>query len=261
MHATVEVVTRSVAAVSVRYPVRPRLEAWVLPECTVPESFSHDEAADRLTQTLKAWAAQSGRNVRVARNLAIRFLQSAPKIGIDPDVCVLEPPPPEAHLLGSLCLWKVGHVTPTICVEIVSKNHPHKDYAEIQDRYAAIGTKELVVFDPLLAGPIGLGGPVPLQLWRRDSVGVFERVQFGAEPVFSLSLNAWFIAEDRYLRIADDPEGKHLWLTFEERAERERVEKERERVEKERERAEKERERAAREDVERRLEALEKKAE
>lgn len=83
------------------------------------------------------------------------------------------------------------HVAPSLCFEIVSANHPHKDYVAIQDRYAAMGTHELIVFDPLLAGPKSLGGPVPLQLWRREGGGGgFARLHFGKDPVYSEVLDA-----------------------------------------------------------------------
>jgi Uma2 family endonuclease len=231
MHAILDDVTRlRNAAVSVRYAVRSIPEAWVLPEGTVPESIPHDEAAEYLKLVLRAWAARSPRNVRVARNLAVRWLEEMPQIGIDPDVCVLEPPPPDADDLGSLRLWQPGHRPPALCIEVVNANHPHKDYAAIQDRYAAIGTAELVVFDPLLAGPPALGGPVSLQLWRRDDVGLFERVHFGERPAYSNVLEAWLVPDGRLLRIKDDLHASDHWPTGEER---ERAEKERERAEKE----------------------------
>jgi Putative restriction endonuclease len=260
--------TAGLAAVSVRYAVRSAPEAWVLPEGLVPESIPHQAAAERLKLLLDAWSARTERNVRIASNLAVRFLENTPSVGIDPDVCVLEPPPPNADDLSSLCLWKPGHVAPPLCFEIVSASHPYKDYATIQDRYAALGTRELCVFDPLLAGPVALGGPVALQMWRRDAMGLFERVHFSDEPAYSVGLEAWLHPAGRMLEIADDPQGRHRWPSGEEREraekereraekERERAEKERERAEKERERAEKERERAAREALERRVAELE----
>lgn len=221
--------TADLAAVGVRYPVRPRLEAWVLPEGTVPESIPHDAAAERLKLLLAAWAAEGPRPRTVARNLAIRWLESTPRVGIDPDVCVLDPAPPDVSELSSLCLWKPGHAPPTICFEVVSRNHPHKDYAELQDRYAFVRAHELVVFDPLLAGPTSLGGPSLIQLWRTDAVGVLERVYAGTEPVLSEVLGAWLIPSQASLDIADDREGHRRWATWEERARRERAEKERER--------------------------------
>jgi hypothetical protein len=227
-------------AVSVRYAIRWVPEAWVLPEGTVPESIPHDEAARYLQLVLIHWAVRSGRDIRIARNLAIRWIENAPRIGIDPDVCVLEPAPPGGDDLGSLRLWLPGHHPPPLCFEVVSANHPHKDYAAIQDRYAAMGTKELVVFDPLLAGPAALGGPVPLQLWRRDASGTFERVHFGDRPVFCETLEAWLVPEGRLLIVKDSLKSEDRWLTGEER-----------------ERAEKERERQARLDLEARVAELE----
>jgi hypothetical protein len=255
MHGNLIGVTRGASAgVSVRYAVRSIPEAWVLPEGTVPESIPHDDAAHYLQLVLLAWAAGSQVPVRIARNLAIRWLEEMPQIGIDPDVCVLCPPPPDVERLSSLRLWEPGHEPPPLCIEIVSQNHPHKDYAAIQDRYAAIGTRELVVFDPLLAGPAALGGPVALQLWHRDDLGLFERVHFGSAPLYSQVLGAWFVPDGGLLRIKNTPQDSDCWLTAEEQ---ERAEKEQERAEKEQERAEKEQERAARLDVERRLAELE----
>ena len=269
------------ATVSIRYPVRPSLEAWVLPEGTVPEAPIHDEVAEALKLLLRAWATRMPGSVRIARNLAIRWLEEHPSTGIDPDVCVLAPPPEDLDDLGSLCLWKPGHYAPSLCFEIVSKNHPHKEYAAIQDRYAAMGAHELIVFDPLLAGPKSLGGPVPLQLWRRDVTGAFERLSFGEAPVYSEALDAWVIADGRSLFIAEDRAGKRRWLNEvdyaridarqahadAERAkanvEREKTNAEREkadaaqaRAELERAKASAERQRSEREALEREIEAL-----
>jgi hypothetical protein len=236
------------ATVLIRYPVRPSLDAWVLPEGTVPEAPIHDEVAEALKSLLRAWAARAPGSVRIARNLAIRWLEAHPTTGIDPDVCVLAPPPEDLDELGSLCLWKPGHRAPTLCFEIVSKNHPHKDYSVLQDRYAAMGTRELIVFDPLLAGPKALGGPVALQLWRRDLTGAFERLSFGDAPVYSEALEAWVLAEGRTLFIADDRAGKRRWLNDAEQA---RAAANRAQAE-----AEAERERGAREEMERELQSL-----
>ena len=259
--ARIPSVTDSAAFVALRYAVKPVLEAWVLPEGTVPESVPHDEAAEALKLLLQPWAQRMGRPLRIARNLALRWLEHAPRVGIDPDVCVLDPPPPNAESLDSLCLWRSGHSAPPLCFEIVSRNHPHKDYRDVHERYAALGTRELIVFDPLLAGPPSLGGPVSLQVWRRDPSGAFERVYAGPGPVFSEVLEAWVRVNQRSLVISEDRGGEQRWRTQEEleraRKDFERSEKERERSEKERERAEKERERAAREEVEKKVALLE----
>jgi hypothetical protein len=207
----------------------------------VPEAPIHDEVAEALKLLLRAWAARSPGQLRIARNLAIRWLEQHPRTGIDPDVCVLSPPPPDLDDLGSLCLWKPGHTAPTLCFEIVSVNHPYKDYVALQDRYAAMGTHELIVFDPLLAGPKSLGGPAPLQLWRRDANRAFERIHFGDAPVYSEVLDAWVIAEGRKLFIADDRAGKRRWLN---EAQQNRLEAEQNRLEAEQNRLESEQNRA-----------------
>jgi Putative restriction endonuclease len=258
MQSTLAVVAHSSsAAIAVRYSVRAVPDTWVLPEGTVPQSVPHNTAARHIEDVLIEWAIRTRGNVMVARELALRWLEQAPQIGIDPDVCLLMPPPPEGEDLSALCLWKPGHVAPPLCFEVVSANHPHKDYAGIQDRYASLGTRELVVFDPLLAGPAALGGPVRLQVWRRDELGVFERVHFSDEPAYSTVLDAWLLPQERALEISDDRQGTRIWPTAAGRLQRDN---ERERAEKERERAEKERERAAREALELRVAELEAKS-
>ena len=217
--------------VTLRYRVRPEPEQWVLPEGTVPESIPHDHTAQRIRAVLDNWAQALPRPVRIARNLAVRWLERAPQIGIDPDVCVLDPPPPKVEQLGSLCLWKPGHVPPRVCFEIVSPKHPHKDYRDVHERYAAIGARELVIFDPLMAGPASMGGPLAIQLWRPDVTGAFERVAAGDGPVYSEALACWLRAEDGKLVLSDDREGARRWLS---EAEEQRAEKERERTDKER---------------------------
>ncbi|HVY32171.1 MAG TPA: Uma2 family endonuclease [Polyangiaceae bacterium] len=262
MQAIVAVNMLAQSSLSLRYPVRPRPEAWVIPEGTVPESTAHDAAVLHIYLLLRAWATRQPGRVRIARNLAVRWFKEHPKSGIDPDLCVLDPAPEEMDRdLGSLCLWKPGHEIPRFCVEVVSTTHPNKDYVDVPERYAALGVPELLIFDPLLQGPKRLGGPVPLQLWRRDATGTFERVHFGSEPVHSSELDAWVSARGTELVISRDRGGAEPWLTetelLREENEQAHAEKERERTEKERERAEKEQERAARLELERRLAELE----
>jgi Uma2 family endonuclease len=264
--------------IELHYRITPAVETWVLPEGKVPESRFHDLALRRLVALFEAWAERAGRNVMVARDLALRWVAEAPRIGLDPDVCLIEPPPPEGDRVVSLCTWKPGHRVPRLAIEVVSKNHPHKGYAEIQERYAACGVEELWVLDPLLHGPKHLGGPVRLQVWRREVADVFTRVYAGNGPYHSAAIDVWARVDGDRIVLSDDRAGEAEWHTREElersaaetarvereheraEKERERAEKERERAEKERERAEKEAERAKRLELERRLEALEQEA-
>jgi hypothetical protein len=220
----------------------------------------------RIYGLLAAWGKRIApeRTIRLGQELAVRWLKEHPRTGIDPDICVIEPAPPDFDDLKSLKLWEPGRVPPRLAIEVVSSSHPYKDYGVIQERYAAMGVEELVVFDPLLEGPRSLGGPVPLQLWRRDSTLAFERIHFSAEPVHSLVLDAWFIAEGRVCHISDDRKGTRKWLTPEEQLELLRGDVEQAKAAKalaqadaERAQADAERERQLRESLESRLRELE----
>ncbi|HXK18791.1 MAG TPA: Uma2 family endonuclease, partial [Polyangiaceae bacterium] len=249
------------AVVSLRYPVRPDLEAWVLPEGKVPEATAHYTAVYRIYGLLLAWSERirPERSVRIASDLAIRWLEQHPRTGADPDISVLEPAPPDFDDLRSLKLWEPGRVPPRLGIEVVSASLPHKDYGSIQERYAAMGVEELIVFDPLMHGPRSLGGPVALQLWRRDATFAFERVQFGAEPVYSKVVDAWFIAEGRDLQISPDRRGTQRWLTADEQLAGAQTAAQRAHADAERANADAERERQARQELERRVKELESK--
>lgn len=220
------------STVTLRYQVQPTRDDWVLPEEPVPESLLHSQAVDLLQALLLAWVARARLDAQVATNLAVRWVKERPNVGLDPDVCLIVPKPPEGDFLESVCTWKPGHRAPRLAIEVVSKGHPYKDYATAPEKYAASGVDELWVFDPLMVGPRALGGPYALQLWVRAPDGAFERVYSGASPAFSPTLQAWLfvVDEGRKLRIADDREGTRWWRTPTEEAlgeaERARAEKE-----------------------------------
>lgn len=241
------------AAVSIRYGVKPDPQAWVIPEGPVPQSPAHVAAVLRWYLLLQAWAANKPA-MRVAMDLAVRWLEQYPRTGINPDVCVLSPAPSNFDEISSLKLWETDRSAPPFCVEVVSGSHPYKDYSNIHERYAAFGAFELVVFDPQLFGPPSLGGPLLFQLWRRDADGILERLHAGADPFYSQFLDAWISAENGQLVISEDRAATRRWLTAEEH---ERGEKERAQAEAERAQAEAERERAWRIQLEQRLQELE----
>jgi len=212
-----EPVTTERTSVAVQYSLPESLPEWELPEVPVPESPEHDEMADRLRALLVAWLARSGRPGAVRRNLAIRWDQSNPRVGVDPDVCWLDRVPPGffAGQVNSLKLWLAGHQVPPLAVELVSQSHPYKDYARVQDKYAVVGVQELWVYDPRRFGPASLGGPVLLQLWERTPAGVLVRRHHGDEPVRSPLLGAWLIPTPAdHLVVAESAEGDRPWLTL-----------------------------------------------
>ncbi len=204
----------------------------------MPESVVHDQAVELFKALLDPWALREG-NLQVVRNLAVRWDEEHPQVGVDPDVCVLSPPPPEGTDLRSVRTWLPGHSAPLAALEVVSESNPHKDYLIAPDKYAASGVGELWVFDPLLAGPTSHGGPFRLQVWSRSEEGDLVRIYAGEGPVRSPTLGAYLVVvhEGRKLRIAEDAEATRFWMTAEEA---ERTAKENERAAKEAERAAKE---------------------
>ncbi|MGZ3422694.1 MAG: Uma2 family endonuclease [Polyangiales bacterium] len=201
-----------------RYEVQSRHD-WALSEEPMPESQPHDLTVELIRALLVHWAARTQRDAQIARNLAVRWDEEHPRIGLDPDVCLIEPATPEGPEIESLHTWQRGHSPPRLAIEVVSSN-PNKDYLTAPERYAASGTNELLIFDAALRGR-AYGGPHRIQIWRQTREG-FTRVSAGEGPFFVDALGAWAFAVDegQRLRFADDREGTRWWMTGEE-AERE----------------------------------------
>jgi Uma2 family endonuclease len=206
--------------VGVRYTVPRQSAGWELGDELMPESVIHDQAVELLKALLAAWAARAGSPMFVARNLAVRWSEAEPRIGVDPDVCVLPMAPHVASSLRSVRTWLPGQAPPILAIEVVSETNPHKDYTLAPDKYAASGTGELWVFDPLLSGPAAHGGPFRIQVWHRRDDGDFVRIYAGDGPAPSPTLGAFLFSTDegRRLRIATDETATDWWRTAEEEA-------------------------------------------
>ncbi len=229
--------------VAIRFDVPWTHASWVLEDTTVPESGPQDNATRTMDSTWQGWRCRTGRVVCIHRNLAVRWNPRNPRIGVDPDLCLLEPPPATpGEALTSLRTWEPGNAAPRVAFEVVSENNADKDYRDGPRKHAAAGVGELWVFDPQRLGPEDDDGPWVLQVWGRDAEGVFGRTYAGDGPAWSEFFGAWLVVSSNglLLRMSDDPEGTKLWPTEGEDAGQQRAEKERERAEKERERAQKE---------------------
>jgi hypothetical protein len=236
---------------------------WVLTEEQVPESSKHDNLSDDVKHVLLYRAKQAGWNVKIGRNLALRWDPEHPQYGVDPDVYMVGPPPPEGEEVMSLRLWVPGHVPPQLAVEIVSPSHPTKDYVKAPEKYAASGTKELWILDPGLEGPAKTGGPYRIQVWRRLDDAAFAQVYAGEGPAWSEAVQGWvhFIPERAWYALSTDKAGLDRWPTGEEaeRAAREAAQRKVEAAQRKAEAAQRqaEEERNARELAERRVRELE----
>ncbi len=211
--------------------------AWVLEDEQVPISAAQDDASTVIASTWREWARREGRAVRVRRDLAVRWDEQHPRVGVDPDVCLLEPPPATVDAeLTSLRTWEPGNHPPRVSVEVVSEGNAAKDYDLGPRKHAASGVGELWVFDPQRFGPDVDGGPWRLQVWARGRRGEFRRVYAGDGPAWSEYFRAWLVVspDGMSLRLADDEAATRVWPTEAEAAEAARAESERERAEKER---------------------------
>jgi hypothetical protein len=150
--------------------------------------------------------------------------------------------------------WLPGHRAPRFATEIVSEEW-RKDYDDGPQKYAQLGARELVIFDPDAAsGQSRHPERVPLQIYRRTLDGAFARVYVGRGPTPSAELGAFLViafeASVPRLRLARDPGGIQLVPTTHEAREAAEGERERERQGREAAEGERERERQAREAAE-----------
>ncbi len=193
-------------------------ERWFMELEDVPETFLHDAIIELLKLTLRY--RYRDRNALVTSNVACRWDPNDARVGVDPDVILVEPAPPESEALKSLRVWLPKHQPPKLAIEVVSETNATKDYKEGPARMARLGAEELWIFDPELHGPTldDLGGPFELQIWRRLAAGDhvdMERLHAGPAPAYSPALKAWVVTTDggKRLRVADDAEGTCLWPT------------------------------------------------
>jgi Uma2 family endonuclease len=207
----------STAPVRLVFDLDPVPECWYLDDDeSMPHSIDQDYSVDLLRRVWMWDVARRGADATVVSQVALRWDEKNPGVGVDPDLCLVEPAIPRGA--KSILTWKKGHSPPRVAVEVVSEENPQKDYVENPAKYAASKTSELWVFDPLGLGRDVAGRTHPLQVWRRTSKGGFRRVYAGPGPAFSREFGAWIVVTDegRHLRVANDAQGRDLWPTAEE---------------------------------------------
>ncbi|HEU4412518.1 MAG TPA: Uma2 family endonuclease [Polyangiaceae bacterium] len=207
-----------------------------------------------LVPLVERYLAARGEAAFVGSDQFIYWVQFEPTRSVAPDLYVVPGLAPRTQF-DSIKTWQDGRV-PSFALEIVSLNKG-KDYVHAPLRYAELGVRELVIYDPKASKRRGVG--VTWQVYRRLPRRGFVQVEAtGGDRVRSKVLGC-FLREVRgphgalEVRLGVGPSGDELVPTEAEEAraaaERERAEKERERAEKERALAEGARERAEREKV------------
>lgn len=170
---------------------------WYLrEEDDMGEGNEQGQIIDVLRSVLRQLARERGwSTVYVGADQFFAWVQEEPLVRVSPDVYLLDDPP-APPLPASWQTWKPGHRPPRFAVEIVSgdERHPErwrKDYDEAPQKYAQLGTTELVIFDPEVAlGRVSTRERVALQVFRREVDGGFLRTYVGSGPVESIELGA-----------------------------------------------------------------------
>jgi len=195
--------------------------AWYLTdEEDMGESVEQSEIIRILLSALgELVAARGWTNVFWSHDNFFAWIREEPLVRVSPDAYLLDdpPPPPRPRMWQT---WLPGHKPPRWAVEIVSEDW-RKDYEDAPLKYAQLGTRELVIFDPEAAlGPERRGQQVALQVYRRDADGAFVRVYSGDGPAPSDELGAFLVVHREgaaaRLRIALDAAGTALVPTAEE---------------------------------------------
>jgi Uma2 family endonuclease len=219
--------------------------------------------------------ARAWRDVLIGADAFFAWVRAEPLVRVSPDVYLLDDPP-APPLPAMWETWEPGIKPPRFAMEIVSSDDWRKDYEINPAKYAQLGTRELVIFDPDAAAGVlrRANERIPLQVYRRAEDGNLVRANRGRGPFHSAELDVWLVitldAGVPRLRLSYDLEGLELVPTTAEArevAERERASERTAREVAERERAsertareasERERasERTAREAAERELAAL-----
>lgn len=198
-------------------------EWYLTEEDDEAQGTEQSEIIDVLKSSLRELATERGwSRVFVGSDQFFAWIPEEPMVRVSPDVYILDDPPPPP-LPASWQTWREGHRAPRFAVEIVSGDDQHperwrKDYDQAPQKYAQLGTHELVIFDSQAAlGQARDPKRVALQCYRREADGGFVRVYTGGGPFASFELAAFLhvVVEGDVarLRVARDAQGRDRVLT------------------------------------------------
>lgn len=205
-------------------PASERRLAWeTLRERDLEEKMgqgaAHAGAVKRFVDVSTALRDEQARRAYIGWDVFVEWDPNDPRARVSPDMFLLDGQSPD--ITPSIwCTWDPECDPPTFALEIVSRKSRSKDYEQSPMRYAALGTRELAIFDPEPRGEDAF----PLQIFRRTSRGQFLRVYAGPGPAQSQVLGAWLVVVDggAHVRLARNAEGTDLVPSPEEQARSER---------------------------------------
>ena len=170
-----------------------------------------------LRPLLERWLSQRGVQALVGADQFIYYQQHAPTQRVSPDIYVLPGVAPRTRVT-SWKTWEKG-IVPNFALEIVSKDW-EKDYIDAPARYADVGVKELVIFDP---APERHADGIRWQVFRRGAGRRLARVEVSAGDRIKSKVLACFLravgeGDDMRVRIGAGAGGDELFPTGEEAA-------------------------------------------
>ena len=198
---------------------------WYLDEDEMAESYEQGAIIRTLLSCLSELARQRGwQRVLFGADNYFAWVREEPRVRVSPDVYLMDDPP-EPPMPAGWQTWLPGHHPPRWAVEIVSSDW-RKDYQEAPAKYAQLGSRELVLFDPEVArGAVTHKSRVPLTVYQRGADGPLVKVFSGAGPARSVEIDAWLQVRCEKglarLRLSTDEAGVELVPTESERAQAE----------------------------------------
>jgi len=176
------------------------------------EDFLQRAIAEALRPLIARWFKSRRVKAFTGADQFLYWVEGDPTRRVAPDVYVLPKVDPES-VPTSWQLWEVG--PPSFALEIVSRD-VGKDYEDAPAEYAAMGAKELVIFDP--GATPRSRTRVRWQVYRRLARRGFVRVaQTMSDRVEVASLGCWLRAigegRDARLRLGIGIDGEELFLT------------------------------------------------
>ncbi|MSQ83079.1 MAG: Uma2 family endonuclease [Myxococcales bacterium] len=192
--------------------------AWHLTaEQDMAESPQHAEISRVFVQLLRRRILELKlKRSYVNGNTFFQWVPDEPLVQISPDAYVLDSAP--RPLPTSFQTWLAGHHPPRFALEVVSEQW-HKDYDANPAKYAMLGCRELVIYDPEHDQHRRTKERVAIQVYRRAADGIFARAYAGDGPAYCEAVDGWLVASanaELLLRIARDPAGQDLVPTAEE---------------------------------------------
>ncbi|HEU4537197.1 MAG TPA: Uma2 family endonuclease, partial [Polyangiaceae bacterium] len=168
--------------------------SWYLTdEDDMGEAIEQQKSIEVFKASIEELARERGwPALHVGADTFFAWVEREPLVRVSPDVYLLDdpPPPPMPRMIST---WQPGHRPPRFAAEIVSEDW-RKDYDGGPQKYAQLGARELVIFDPDAAsGQARAAERAPLQVYRRTLDGAFARVYVGRGPALSEELGAFLV--------------------------------------------------------------------